>query len=131
MRKYVLFFIALVLSISCDPEFHDYFIISNKCNEKIEVNVTFNTDTNSKKTFQILPSSEYFFYSEEWVGGKSNIENIDLIFKEIVIKKGDSISHINYASHKYWEKDNIESSRKWSYYTEVNYYLYVKSEYFK
>lgn len=126
MKKFFLFFFTLIVFISCDPEFHDYYIISNKCNEKIEVDVTFSSGSN--KYFEIQPNSESLFHTEEWIGGKSNIEIIDSIFENIVIKKGDSISPLNYANHTLWEKVNIESSRRNRYYTEVEYYLYVNPD---
>jgi hypothetical protein len=129
MRKYLLFITALFVFASCDPLFHDDFIISNKCNEKIKVSITYYTGIDT--TFEIQPESECLFYSDEGVRGVSRIEKIDNLFEDIVIQKGDAVSAIDYTKHDAWEKENVESSRRNRYYTDVKYYLYITPDDFK
>jgi hypothetical protein len=127
--KNIIFTITLFVLFSCDPTFHDDYIIVNKCDKTITVNVTFNNGNN--KQFEIQPSSEYLFYSDEWVGGKSRIEEIDMLFKTIVIIKENSSSLINYANHKLWEKQNVDGTCRSNYCTDVKYYLYIYSKDFE
>ena len=124
MKRNILLLITLTFLASCDPLFTDRFFISNSCKEKIDVNVTLYND--SIEAFEIVPGSEYLFYIDEWVGGVSEIEKIDFLFKNVTITKGDSVSQKNYANHSYWKKINVESSHRLRYYTEVKYYLYIK-----
>ena len=129
MKKIVkMALIALILT-SCDPLFHDDFIIMNNCDEYINVTIIFaNKD---EKSFKIKPRTEVLIFSEEWVGGKSSPEKIDYIFKEITVSCNDNTSKINYVDHKLWKKEDIKSSKRFAYYTDVKYYLYVNLEDFE
>ena len=129
MRKYFLLIIAFLVFMSCDPLFHDDFIIPNKCSEKIKVSIKYYAGNDT--TFEIQPESECLFYSEEWVGGASRIEKIDYLFEDIVVQKGDAVSVVDYTKHDVWEKENVESSRRHRYYTDVKYYLYITPDDFE
>jgi len=129
MKKNIILLITLFFFVSCDPLFHDDFIIVNNCDKDISVSIVFsNSET---QNFVVEYQTEYLFHNEEWVGGKSQIEKIDRLFKTITIKKGEIISNINYANHQLWKKENVESSRKNQYYTNVRYYLIVNPEDFE
>lgn len=109
--------------ISCDPTFHDDFIIVNNCNEDINVSVIYKKG--NEQNFIVKSQSEYTFYYSEWVGGASNEEDIDCIFQEITITKDSVVSKANYADYHLWKKENVEDSKRAMYYTNVKYYLII------
>ena len=97
--------------------------IVNNCNDDINASVIL--QKGDELNFIVIAQSEYVFFYDEWVGGTSHKEKIDYIFKEIAIKRDTIISRINYVDSRLWKKENVESSRKYKYYTNVNYYLTV------
>jgi hypothetical protein len=109
--------------MSCDPQFHDDFIIVNKCNEDINVSIFY--QNGNEQNFIVKSQSEYTFYYSEWVGGVSNEEDIDYIFREITITNDSVVSKANYADYHLWKKENVEDSKRAMYYTNVKYYLII------
>ncbi|MDR3046791.1 MAG: hypothetical protein LBU51_04135 [Bacteroidales bacterium] len=66
IKKSIILLIAVFFA-SCEPLFHDDFIIANNCDEDIYVSVTF---YNGQDTIFVVNSyQEYPFYYSEWVGG--------------------------------------------------------------
>jgi hypothetical protein len=130
MKKITTLIVLVSLTlVSCDPLFHDDFIIVNNCREEMQVSITYH-DT-KKQNFIVNPLSEFLFHSEEWVGGVSKIESIDYLFTTIIVKKGEAISNKDYVSHTLWTKENVPSSRRNQYYTNVKYYLIINPEDFE
>ncbi|MDR0828846.1 MAG: hypothetical protein LBN95_01880 [Prevotellaceae bacterium] len=130
MKTKILFIIELILILcSCDPLFHDDFIIVNECNDNITVEIE---DYNQNRdTFNLYANQDTIFYFNEWAGGYSQIEYISKLFSSIRIKKNNIYSQINYNNYQLWVKENIESSKHNAYYTRVRYYLYIKPEDFE
>jgi len=120
--------ITLTLA-SCDPLFHDDFIIVNNCNEDINVSVI--CTEGNEQNFMVPAQSEYAFYTDEWVGGVSELKKINYIFKEITVTKDSMISKINYVDYTLWQQEPVESSRRIFYYTDVKYFLPVNPEDFE
>ena len=129
MKRNIILFIILFFIVACDPLFHDDFIIVNNCSQNIDVSIIFYSGNN--QNFVIPPQTEYLIHFEEWVGGASRIETIDRIFKTIIVKKENSVSNVNYANYHFWEKKNVENSRRAKYYTDVKYYLTINPKDFE
>jgi hypothetical protein len=128
--KYLFYtIISMLLFSSCDPLFHDDFIIVNNCNEAI--NVTWKAHSGNSHSFVVLPSNDTIFLYSEWIGGHSNIEYIDNAFEYITVEKNGHISTIDFTNHTMWYQENVESSKHFAYYTHVKYYLIIKPEYFE
>jgi len=127
--KKTLIVIILFIFVSCDPLFHDDFIIVNNCNDDINVSVVH--EKGNEQTFTVKALSEYLFFEDEWVGGASKVEKINYIFQEIVITKDSTISKINYVDYHLWNKEDVKSSKKFAYYTNVKYYLPINPEDFE
>jgi hypothetical protein len=122
MRRIIFILIALFF-ISCDPTFHDDFIIVNKCNEDINVSIFY--QNGNEQNFIVKSQSEYTFYYSERVGGVSKEEKIGYIFQEITLTKDSVVSKANYADYHLWKKENVEDSKRAMYYTNVKYYLII------
>lgn len=115
-----------ILLASCETDYYDYFIITNRCDENIEVDVTFSNERNNNMSFPISANSEFLFFSENWDSERSRYTNS--IFKSIAIRKGDSTSPINYADDIYWEKVKVQNSWGCRISFEVYFYLYINPE---
>ena len=129
MKRNIILFITTLITVACDPLFHDDFIIKNNCDKTIDVHIVFYS--NNDTVFQVEPFSEYLFYYDEWVGGHSDIEKVNRIFKKINVTKNGVVSKINYVDYNLWLQKNVESSRHNFYYTNVKYYLTINPEDFE
>ena len=127
--KLITVMLMILAFTSCDPLFHDDFIIINNCNEDINVSVTY--QAGDKQNFIVSSLSEYTFHDNEWSGGVSQVEKIDYIFQTIDITKDSIASKINYVNYRLWRKENVESSRQFTYYTKVKYYLTINPKDFE
>ncbi|MBP5589330.1 MAG: hypothetical protein J6X26_02210 [Bacteroidales bacterium] len=132
MKKVCFIIISLMLLVSCkeDTYDHDYnyfFVVSNDCDEQIDVSVTYPSDV--IQSFQISPGSKQTFHYEACIE-PSNIEKIDQMFKIIEVRKGDVFSKKDYTNHEYWEKVEIKEGidNYWNRWIRVDYYLHIRSE---
>ncbi|MBP5589755.1 MAG: hypothetical protein J6X26_04390 [Bacteroidales bacterium] len=130
MKHYLLFIIPILLMVSCvspyDHDYNDFFVVSNKCDEQIDVSVTYPSDV--IQSFQISPGSKYTFHYEACYT-PSNIEKIDTMFKKIEVRKGDNLSRKDYTNHEYWKKVDISSyDNYFSHWKRVDYYLHIRPE---
>ena len=128
MNKITILLVGLFI-VSCDPLFHDDFIIVNNCDD--DVNISVIHQNGDEQLFDVRSHSEIIFFSDEWVGGKSNSEKINIIFKIITVTKDNIVSKINYVDSSLWRKENVEDSRRNKYYINVKYYLTIYPEDFK
>ncbi|MBP5589184.1 MAG: hypothetical protein J6X26_01465 [Bacteroidales bacterium] len=127
MKKVYFIIISLLLLVSCvdtyDHDYNDFFVVSNDCDEQIDVSVTYPSDV--IQSFQISPGSKQTFHYEACIE-PSNIEKIDQMFKKIEVRKGDAFSLKDYTNHEYWEKVEVKpGSDPW---IRVDYYLHIRSE---
>jgi predicted double-glycine peptidase len=127
--KKTLILIFYIVCTSCDPLFHDEFIVVNNCDSDIHVTVLFKNG--NEQQFDVEVDSEYLFFTDEWVGGISYPMKINNIFEKIIVMKGDTISNRDYGDYNLWEKENVDSSKRACYYTFVKYYLYVNMKDFE
>ena len=132
MKKVYFIVISLMLLVSCvdtyDHDYNDFFVVSNDCDEQIDVSVTYPSDI--IQSFQILPGSKQTFHYEACIE-PSNIEKIDQLFEKIEVRKGDVFSKKDYTNHEYWEKVEIKEGSDihyWGHWIRVDYYLHVRPE---
>jgi hypothetical protein len=89
--------------LGCDPERYYDYLITNNCNEFIEVKIIDGHDKNLN--FQIEPRATKLVYSYTTCQPLDSqmIELIESFFKEIVITKENDISKVNYINIDLWD----------------------------
>jgi hypothetical protein len=99
---------------SCDPEYNDFYFVTNNCKETIDVKITLWNE--QIVDFEITPKDSFLFYQEFGVVG--NISG-QYICKQIVIIKDGIVSQKQYLNADDWIPIDIGKRDK-EWYLTIN-----------